>query len=614
MLKNLLLENVGTVKNIFSLPENIKSLETNISNYPQISSIYSYENPFNLDSIWHIYANSHSDFKSIGFHYTQVAPLHGENDIIFGQGISLASSTATASAQSESILYGLSVNNVTSDAVADGFVEAIGINNTGQINTERGDDVIIGIATASVSGTATASSRAKLESDHVFVADANSESLAEVDLVAEAVGITNSGQINTGRGNDIILGIASASASGIASADSQAQLDFSNDSQAIANSESFVLLDTLAIGIDNTGTIETRSGDDVIVGLSSNSAMSEAEATAIAANTTALAFDGDDQAMSEAETAISNSLSTAITDNRTTTLGLANVGEINTGYGHDVIIGLANNQSSSQSQTTSNAESTANDVAISTADANSLAIAQSNTVGIANFGRIFTSKGNDLILGIAIDQTTANADADADALATAEDSDAQTNTDAIADTLGGVTIGIDNTSGRISTAAGNDQIMGIGAVGILGGRLHTNSGHDRLLGYGSTVGVENATVRLGYGDDYFQAAIADFDSLTGETSFSEDQSSSIKNADVFGNRGNDTFEIGGFAGTVAIDGGRDFDTLRLWGNVEDYQFTVSSSDSSALTIEDSGSILTVKNVEAIYLGDSSHALNIDNIA
>jgi hypothetical protein len=51
----------------------------------------------------------------------------------------------------------------------------------------------------------------------------------------------------------------------------------------------------------------------------------------------------------------------------------------------------------------------------------------------------------------------------------------------------------------------------------------------------------------------------------------------------------------------------------LWGNLDDYQFT-SSSDNKTLTIEDSGSVLTVKNVEAIYYGDSEQAYKISDFA
>jgi hypothetical protein len=284
-----------------------------------------------------------------------------------------------------------------------------------------------------------------------------------------------------------------------------------------------------------------------------------------------------------------------------------------TSNGNDVIVGLANNQSESKSQTRSVAESTANDLATATADAQSLAIALGSTIGIANFGEINTGKGNDIVMGIAIDKTAAIANADADAASTVNNSDAQTNTKAIADTSQAIAIGIDNTGGKILTAIGDDQIIGMGEIGILGGSLNAGVGDDRVIGYGKEVGVESSQIRLGQGNDWFKAAIVDFDPFTGAISLPSDQSDSIKDTNVFGDRGNDTFEIGDFKNSVLIDGGTDFDILRLWGNLDDYQFT-SSSDNKTLTIEDSGSVLTVKNVEAIYYGDSEQAYKISDFA
>jgi hypothetical protein len=369
----------------------------------------------------------------------------------------------------------------------------------------------------------------------------------------------------------------------------------------------------LSIGIDNTSVINTGEGHDVIIGFATNSAMSQAIAAAFAYNATVLATGSDSQAIDVIETAVSQSISSATAVSTTTTLGIVNSGQILTSSGDDVIVGLANNQSDSNSQTRSVAESTANDLATATADAQSLAIALGGTVGIANFGEINTGKGNDIVMGIAINKTAAVANADANAASTVNNSDAQTNTNAIADVSQAIAIGIDNTGGKILTAIGDDQIIGMGEIGILGGSLNAGVGDDQVIGYGKKVGVESSQIRLGQGNDWFKAAIVDFDPFTGAISLPSDQSDSIKDTSVFGDRGNDTFEIGDFKNSVLIDGGTDFDILRLWGNLDDYQFT-SSSDNKTLTIEDSGSVLTVKNVEEIYYGDSEQAYKISDFA
>ncbi|WP_158260738.1 hypothetical protein, partial [Pleurocapsa sp. CCALA 161] len=370
-----------------------------------------------------------------------------------------------------------------------------------------------------------------------------------------------------------------------------------------------------ALGINNTGVINTGEGHDVIIGLATNSAVSEAEAAAFAYNAAILATGSDPEAIQALETAIAQSASLATAVSTTTTLGIVNLGQILTSCGDDVIIGLANNQSSSNAQTISVAESAANDTATATADAQSLAIAQGSTVGIVNLGQINTGKGNDLVIGIAIDKSAAVAGANANAASTVDNSDAQANTRTLSDTSQAIAIGIDNIGGKILTAIGNDRVVGVGEIGILGGSLNTGLGNDQVIAYGSTIGVQDSEIRLGQGDDFFKAAIVDFDPVTGAISFPLDQSSSIKNTSVFGDRGHDTFEISNFEGNVLIDGGKDFDVLRLWGNLDDYQFT-GSSDNRTLTIEDSdsGSVLTAKNIEAVYYGDSDQAYKISDFA
>ncbi|MEY4520220.1 MAG: hypothetical protein RLZZ499_2820 [Cyanobacteriota bacterium] len=609
MSENILLKNIVSIDSFFTIPERIYELEKNSLECQKPGSIYQYDDKSNVDSTLVADPNNPDNYLAVAMDNNQDISTGRDHNIIYGKGISSALSIATASAEAEFISDHLVTAN--SQAIADVGVLALGIVNSGKINTGRGDDIIFGIADAS--GNSTADAQAESILSNVTFTDATSNSIATVNVLVEAVGISNSGRINTGSGDDIIVGVANASASGNSTTNSQTQLVFTNDSTATANSESVVIVDSLSIGIDNTSVINTGEGHDVIIGFATNSAMSQAIAATFAYNATVLATGSDSQAIDVIETAVSQSRSSATAVSTTTTLGIVNSGQILTSNGNDVIVGLANNQSDSKSQTRSVAESTANDLATATADAQSLAIALGSTIGIANFGEINTGKGNDIVMGIAINKTAAVANADANAASTVNNSDAQTNTNAIADTSQAIAIGIDNTGGKILTAIGNDQIIGMGEIGILGGSLNAGVGDDQVIGYGKEVGVESSQIRLGQGNDWFKAAIVDFDPFTGEISLPSDQSDSIKDTSVFGDRGNDTFEIGDFKNTVLIDGGKDFDILRLWGNLDDYQFT-SSSDNKTLTIEDSGSVLTVKNVEAIYYGDSEQAYKISDFA
>jgi hypothetical protein len=609
MSDNILLKDIVSIDNFFTIPERVYELEKSIIECEKTGSIYQYDDKSNVDSTLVTDPNNPDNYQAVAMNNNHNIATGIDNNIIYGKGISSALSSATAGSEAEFISTHLVTAN--SQAIADVGVLALGIVNSGTINTGKGDDIIFGTAEASGNSTADAQSESILS--NVTYTDATSNSIATVNVLVEAVGISNSGKINTGSGDDIIVGVANASASGNSTTNSQTQLVFTNDSTATANSESVVIVNSLSIGIDNTSTIKTGEGHDVIVGFATNSAMSQAIAATFAYNATVLATGGDSQAIDVIETAVSQSTSSATAVNTTTTLGIVNSGQIITSSGDDVVVGLANNQSESKSQTQSIAESTANDLATATADGQSLAIALGSTVGIANFGEINTGKGNDIVMGIAINKTTANADANANAVSVVNDSDAQTNTSAIADVSQVTAIGIDNTGGKILTAAGDDQIIGMGEIGILGGSLNAGVGDDQVIGYGKKVGVESSQIRLGQGNDCFKAAIVNSDSFTGAISLLSDQSDSIKDTSVFGDRGNDTFEIGDFKNSVLIDGGKDFDVLRLRGNIDDYQFTASSDDKT-LTIEDSGSVLTVKNVEAIYYGDSDQAYKISDFA
>ena len=534
------------------------------------------------------------------------------NDTVVGMANAVASSNAIASAETSSISEDMFLGSAISDS--DAIVEAlaIGIDNIGKIDTGKGDDTVVGVANASATAVSEASSQAELVFDYVSNGEANALSEATADVLASGVGISNLGKIHTGKGHDTVIGIANVSATATSSAFSQGESVFDRNSVAIANSESVAVVNALAIGIDNSDKIATGKGYDVIVGIASTVTMTEADAVALT-NSVAVSSEFDGDAVDVLKTAISQSTSTAIADSFTTTLGIINSGKIHTGSGSDVIFGLANNGSLSNSLAISEAVAVANDIADANADAISLAIANGSAVGIANLGKIYTGSGNDTIIGVALNNSAATVDADADAVAEADISDSVVNTDSIADTEEAIAIGIDNGDGKIETGHGNDRIIGYGKVGIIGGQIDTGKGDDRVIGYGMTVGVEGGEIRLGDGNDYFKAMVADFDPLTGKAWLKEDLSSSIKDAAVFGGHGNDTFELGGFEGTVSIDGGKHHDVLKLWGNVDDYKFTLGSS-GNLLTIENSDSELVVKNVEELYFGNSDRAYSFNDFA
>lgn len=576
MPENILLKNILSIEDFFTLPDRVDGLEKNILQDQQVNLTYDCD-----------------VFTGAG------------NDIIFGKSISSADSNAVA----ESILDHTIVAD--SRTAADANVLALGLVNSGRIYTGKGNDTILGVAEAS--GSAIADSQSVLTLELIRCTNAQSNSVATVNVLVDAVGISNSGYISTFTGDDVIVGLAKATALGQSKTKSQTELVLSSNSTATANSESIVIVETLAIGIDNTGKINTGEGRDLIIGLANASAMSEAEAAALAFNTTILTTGSGSQVINEVGKAIATSTAKATAVSTTTTLGIVNSGHIYTDNGNDVIAGIAINQSSSKSLATSVAESVASGVAIAIADAQSLAIAEGSAVGIVNSGSINTGEGNDIVIGIAIDSTAAIAQADANAFSLVRDSDAQTTTNTLADTSQAITIGIDNTGGTILTGKGNDQVIGIGEIGVVGGNFNTGKGEDHFLSYGSVIGVQDSEIRLGQDHDFFKAAIANFEPTTGGISFELDQSASIKDTQVFGDRGNDTFEIGGFQGQVLIDGGQDFDSLRLWGNLENYHFT-GSADHKTLTIEDAGSMLTVQNIEAIYYGDSDQVYHISDFA
>ena len=411
---------------------------------------------------------------------------------------------------------------------------------------------------------------------------------------AEVFGIGNDAWLATGRGDNSIIGVASIEAFASLSAESNSQ----DESFAIANSESNVGLNLLAIGLGNNGTIVAGGGDDLIGGIADTTTKSEANAESLAEN--------QGFGLSDAGTAEANA--SAFANSSATTYGIANSGGIFSNRGNDVIFGLANSDSNSQAFANAIANSNSDDLATAIANARAIAITQESTVGILNQGRIGTGVGDDTIIGVAFNAPAARAGADAVANGESNNTNANVETFTFSDTSEVIAIGIDNSQGWIGTSKGHDQLFAYGNdIGILGGedsKIWLGRGNDKVYAYSETTAIQNEVVALGRGNDYFQAAIGELDALTGEFHRAENQANALVDTEVLGHGGSDTFEIGDFAGNSTIDGGKNFDTLRLFGDVDSYQFTVGASEPDVLTIENSGSILTVRDVEAIYLGDS----------
>lgn len=427
--------------------------------------------------------------------------------------------------------------------------------------------------------------------------DGNHNSLT---VTADVIGIGNSSKLNTGKRNhDNVTLVGLASSEALGSLEIEAIADEADFAQA--NSESSVVLDVLAIGLDNSSKILTGKGDDLVAGIADTSTSSNATATSMAN-----AFLNEDLIADGFNNVTAEANSSAFANSVVSTFGIFNSDTIYTRHGNDVVLGLASSESSSNANSSAEANAYGNDSVFANVNAFSTAVTQNATVGIINTGKIVTGRGSDAVIGLAFNQSTADAVATANAVANnGTVTDTNSNTNAIADTTEVVEIGIDNSDGSIRTGKGSDQVIGFGhTIGISGGEIKTGGGRDRIIGYGEGKGIEATTIYTGSGDDYVQAAIRELDPLTGQLHLAGDQTGSISNAQIFGQSGNDTFEIGDFEGNVLVDGGKHHDTLKLMGDVDSYQFTFGNSDNNDLTIDNNGSILTVKNVESFYLGGS----------
>lgn len=518
-----------------------------------------------------------------------------EQDLIFEQSEDEAFIEATVVSESEPTTEEELNIAANSESLVEAIADSIGIDNSGEIITGKGKDIIFGVADSiAVSETITVSN-AKSFLDNVSTADADSQSLAR--SLALAVGIDNSGKIATGKDRDIVLGFATADAVSKATAKAKVKLFSDNASAANANSETGAEAITGAIGIDNSGVITTDGGNDFVVGVANTSTSTQAYAHAKAILKANHVSDLDRLAIAESD-------SLAVANGGVQALGISNSGEIFTGHGNDLILGLANADNSSDAKAVSKTKSLADASATATA----LAMVEGDAVGIVNSGKIGTGRGHDTVLGVAHNNSPATPEAKAKADNIEGNSSSVSDLFSSSDTLAAIAIGINNSSGTIYTNRGKDRIVGkASTIGILGGKIDTGSGDDIIEGYGGSVGIENTKIYAGAGNDHFQAAKVDLDPFTGDFTFAKNQTSAIKDVEVYGDRGHDIFKVGGFSGNNLIDGGRDFDVLELWGDVSEYNIITGSRHENTLIIESADSRLTVSHVEEFYFGDSDRA-------
>ena len=396
-----------------------------------------------------------------------------KNKLIYGNNAHYDSSYTDSSSEPE-------LNqNCDSDRVTDITTQttAIGYSNTRRLFTGRGNDTIIGLGNATVTENFQAIAFGESTSVDTFSTDRTAR--IAFTATVEATGISNTGRIATGRGNDTILGISDVQSTVSVLTESTA-IDLS---LATAKSESSILIDVLAIGVENGGKISLGQGKDFLLGIANTSTQSKAEATAIA---NAFGLDRSPEIFEELNNASAESNSMAEAVNLVSTIAIANRGNIFLNRGNDVIFGLANSQISSNTSSDSQAASSANQTALATANAGAFSIVESFTIGIINEGLIATGWGDDIFIGLAFNQSEANAEANAEAISETATTDSNTNTLAISDTLNVTAIGIDNSSGVIRMGSGKDLIIAFGNdIGIRGGNIQTGNDNDRIFAYGA---------------------------------------------------------------------------------------------------------------------------------
>jgi hypothetical protein len=406
-----------------------------------------------------------------------------------------------------------------------------------------------------------------------LAADVTGISIAAADSIA--IGINNARVLNTGNGDDVIKGVA------VAEADAFAEANVAVFSLGVTRlkATSVALASATAIGVrnNNRSLIRTGKGGDRLIG----HAMADGNATAAGIAIADAIADLSPTALADAN------IRTIARVTSVTATGIHNFkGIITMGIGADLIRATAFTTGQAVADATSIAFALAQLTAIANASATAtseITLIRSEAINNTQ-GKIFTGLGADRIFALACYSPESVASAIADATATfAENTDSEATTDSVASIVDTIAIGINNKDGKIDTARGKDSITGYGTTaGIVGGEIHT--------------GAEDDLIRT--------AIIDDFNPFTRQFTISQDQTNAIADARVYLGTGNDIADLGGFGGEVRVDGGAGSDTLKLQGEISDYDITVVSARRQILTFAQSGNLLTVKGFEHFTLGNT----------
>ena len=223
---------------------------------------------------------------------SDVKTLKGADEIIGNQSIN-------SSFGLEAIAE-LEVRNAGAIAAADisakANVNISGINNKGNISTNKGRDIVRGTATANVIAQANTVSEAIAYANKLDT-DAVAATFADINVNAIANGINNSGKLGTGKGNDSVDGDIDASVAAIATATAnaaaivkgiaQAPMSDSLEAFAMAIAQSIANANIIATGINNRGgKLVTARGRDTINAVATSDSATLAEASAIALSAT----------------------------------------------------------------------------------------------------------------------------------------------------------------------------------------------------------------------------------------------------------------------------------------------------------------------------------------
>lgn len=363
----------------------------------------------------------------------------------------------------------------------------------------------------------------------------------EASFKLRTQGINNKGTIETNSGQDILKGTASAdlsvATSTVAEAIAVAQfVDTGVITQVLAS----LGVESSVIGINNTrATIRTGRGSDAVAGQTEGSISATATASADAS---AIVEAIAGAPISDELIAFANAIATSLTTASISATGIKNrKGLLATGKGKDTISATATTQSGTFAGTSSSTFSSAppENQALALAVAEAVAVASDIAIAINNKGgKITTGKGADTII------------ATADATGTA--------------------FGIENTGGVIRTGKGADQIIvqatGKEAYGLYGGTVDLGAGKDSLTGtFGGGV-----VVNAGAGNDWIDGSAGDF-------------------------------------GNATLIGGKGQDTLRLSSSLADFS-DISIGANTQVTFNLDGMTLVTTGFEEYMLAGETYTL------